>query len=193
MLRVGLTGGMGSGKSTVAKIFSVLGAPVYDADAAAKRLMQNDEGLKEKLVGVFGDELFKNGELDRAWLAAKVFKEAALLSKLNALVHPATIKDGAEWMISQHFPYAIKEAALIFESGSDKELDFVIGVRSPLKLRISRIKKRDATSEESILARMEKQMPENEKMSLCDAIIENDEKHLLIPQVLQLHRQFLNK
>jgi dephospho-CoA kinase len=192
MLRVGLTGGMGSGKSTVAKIFSVMGAPVYDADAAAKRLMQHDAELKQQLIDIFGEELYQNGKLDRIWLAAKVFNDTELLKKLNSVVHPATIRDGAEWMLSQHFAYAIKEAALIFESGSNRELDFVIGVRSPLELRMERIRKRDNISDDAIRARMNKQMPEDEKMKLCDAVIENDEANLLIPQVLQLHQRFIN-
>lgn len=193
MLRVGLTGGMGSGKSTVAKIFSVMGAPIYDADATAKRLMQQDAVLKQKLVDIFGEELYKNQALDRQWLAAKVFNNPELLAKLNAAVHPATIKDSADWMMKQHFPYTIKEAALIFESGSNRSLDFVIGVRSPLELRMQRIRQRDKISDEDIMARMDNQMPEEEKMNLCDAVIENDEEHLLIPQVLALHQRFINK
>ena len=192
MLRVGLTGGMGSGKSTVARIFSVMGAPVYDADAAAKRLMQDHAPLKQKLVNIFGSEIYNGDKLDREWLARKVFYNAELLSKLNAVVHPETIRDADEWMAKQNFPYAIKEAALIFESGSNRSLDLVIGVKSPIELRMQRIRKRDGLSDEGILARMEKQMPEDKKMALCDVLVENDEAQLLIPQVWQLHQKFIN-
>ncbi len=192
MLRVGITGGIGSGKSTVTKIFSVIGAPVYDADAAAKRLMSDDAGIREELKNIFGEKLYDGGILNRAWLASQVFSDPELLSKLNAVVHPATIRDSSQWMASRQFPYAIKEAALIFESGSNLSLDFVIGVKSPLQLRLARIRKRDRISDEEIKARMNRQMPEDEKLKLCDAIILNDEKHLLIPQVLRLHERFLN-
>jgi dephospho-CoA kinase len=191
MLRIGLTGGIGSGKSTVARIFEVLGIPVYDADSASKRLMNEDEHLKKNIRKFFGDASYVDGELNRKYLAEEVFNNHEKLSLLNSFVHPATIKDAKQWMEKQHAPYVIKEAALIFESGADKDLDFVIGVRSPLSLRLKRIMERDGVSEEQVKARMNSQMNEEEKLRLSKYVIVNDEQRLLIPQVLELHEKFL--
>lgn len=192
MLRIGLTGGIGSGKSTVAHIFNVLGIPIYDADAAAKRLMAEDELLKKRILNVFGEKAYLNGKLNRKFLSDVVFNDETKIKLLNSLVHPATIKDANEWMKKQNAPYLIKEAALIFESGSDKFLDLVIGVRSPLSLRIERTMKRNHITAEEVRERMKFQMDESKKMALCDFIIENDEKEMLIPQVLHLHEKLLN-
>lgn len=193
MLRIGLTGGIGSGKSTVAHIFNVLGIPIYDADAAAKKIMAEDEMLKKSLLNVFGENAYTNGKVNRKFLSEEVFKDENKIKLLNSLVHPATIKDANEWMKHQNAPYLIKEAALIFESGSDKFLDKVIGVRSPLSLRIERTMKRNNITAEEVEARMKFQMDEDKKMALCDFIIENDEKEMLIPQVLLLHETLLQK
>lgn len=192
MLRIGITGGIGSGKSTVTRLFSVLGAPVYDADSAAKRLMETNEALKNELISIFGAELYTNGKLNRAWLSKKVFGNKDLLHQLNAAVHPVTINDAKEWMEKCTFNYAIKEAALIFESGSEKTLDLVIGVSSPLELRIKRVQARDNTTRESILNRMKGQMNEEEKLARCHFIIQNDEHSMLIPQVVNLHNRFMS-
>ncbi|MEO8854496.1 MAG: dephospho-CoA kinase [Ginsengibacter sp.] len=193
MLRIGLTGGIGSGKSTVAHIFNVLGIPVYDADAAAKRIMAEDEVLKKSLLNAFGENAYTNGKLNRKFLSEVVFKDENKINLLNSLVHPATIKDANEWMKKQNSPYLIKEAALIFESGSDKFLDKFIGVRSPLSLRIERTMKRNNITAEEVEARIKFQMDEDKKMEFCDFIIENDEKEMLIPQVLLLHETLLQK
>jgi len=193
MLRIGLTGGIGSGKSTVAHIFNVLGIPVYDADSAAKRVMVEDEMLKKRILNVFGENAYTDGKLNRKFLSDVVFKDERKITLLNSLVHPATIEDANEWMKKQTAPYLIKEAALIFESGSDKFLDLVIGVRSPLSLRIERTMKRNHITAEEVKARMKFQMDEDKKMALCDFIIENDEKEMLIPQVLLLHETLLQK
>lgn len=193
MLRIGLTGGIGSGKSTVVHIFNVLGIPVYDADSAAKRVMVEDEMLKKRILNVFGENAYTDGKLNRKFLSDVVFKDERKITLLNSLVHPATIEDANEWMKKQTAPYLIKEAALIFESGSDKFLDLVIGVRSPLSLRIERTMKRNHITAEEVKARMKFQMDEDKKMALCDFIIENDEKEMLIPQVLLLHETLLQK
>ena len=193
MLRIGLTGGIGSGKSTVARIFEVLGIPVYDADSASKRLMIEDEDLRNNIQNSFGLVSYLDGKLNRKYLAEVVFKDPEKLSLLNSFVHPATIKDAKQWMEKQNSPYLIKEAALIFESGSDKDLDFVIGVRSPVTLRIQRIMQRDSVSEEQVKARISNQMDEEEKLRLCKYVIVNDEQQLLIPQVLELHEKFLSE
>ena len=193
MLRIGLTGGIGSGKSTVAHIFNVFGIPIYDADVAAKRVMVEDETLKKRILNVFGENAYTDGKLNRKFLSDVVFKDERKITLLNSLVHPATIEDANEWMKKQTAPYLIKEAALIFESGSDKFLDLVIGVRSPLSLRIERTMKRNHITAEEVKARMKFQMDEDKKMALCDFIIENDEKEMLIPQVLLLHETLLQK
>jgi dephospho-CoA kinase len=193
MLRVGITGGMGSGKSTVAKLFSLLGVPVYYADDRAKILMNEDEALKEKIIGIFGAEAYDKDGLNRSYVSRLAFSDPELLTQLNQAVHPAVIRDGENWMQKQHAPYILKEAALIFESGSHKQLDLVIGVFAPEMIRINRIIERDKTDKESIMARMKKQMPEEEKMGKCDYVIVNDEKQAIIPQVLALHRILLEK
>jgi dephospho-CoA kinase len=191
MLRIGLTGGIGSGKSTVAQIFNVFGIPVYNSDDAAKKLMNEDEDLKKKIVASFGKESYQNEELNRKYLSNEVFGDRKKIQLLNSLVHPVVIKDASVWMEKQTTPYAIKEAALIFESGSNQFLDFVIGVKSPLNLRIERTMKRNNVTAAEVASRIKLQMDEDEKMKRCDFIIVNDEKEMLIPQVLLLHQKFL--
>lgn len=191
MLRIGLTGGIGSGKSTVARIFSVLGIPVYDADSSAKRLMAENKNLKGKIIEHFGKESYHNGQLNTKHLAEQVFNDPEKTELLNSIVHPATITDAEEWMKKQKSPYLIKEAALIFESGSNKFFDKIIGVSSPLDLRIERTMKRNKITLSQVMDRINLQMDEEKKMNLCDYIIFNDEQQMLIPQVLQLHEQFL--
>lgn len=193
MLRVGLTGGIGSGKSTVARVFEVLGIPVYYADAAARRLMNEDEELKNTIISNFGNESYKNGLLDRAYISSIVFNNKEALEKLNSITHPATIRDANEWMQRQNSPYTIKEAALIFESGSAEFLDHVIGVFTPLPLRIQRIIQRDGITRDEVVQRMNRQLDENIKMKLCDSVLVNDEQQLLVPQVLALHEELLLK
>ncbi|HPH86286.1 MAG TPA: dephospho-CoA kinase [Ferruginibacter sp.] len=191
MLKIGLTGGIGSGKSTVAQIFEVLGIPVYYADVAAKRLMNENITLKKEILREFGEEAYSGDLLNRPYLASIVFKNPAKLATLNNLVHPFTIADAETWMLQQQSPYSIKEAALIFESNAHLHLDYVIGVQSPLPLRIQRVMERDKLSEAEILARINKQMDETEKMNRCHFIIINDEQELLIPQVVALHEKLL--
>lgn len=189
MLKIGLTGGIGSGKSTVAKIFELLGVPVYYADAASKRLYQTDKELMAAMKKHFGEDIYTHEQLNRSKLAAIVFSDEKKLALLNDLVHPPTIKDAQEWIAKQTTPYVIKEAALIFESGSASDLDFIIGVGSPQHLRIKRVMDRDGVSREEVLSRMKRQIDEDMKMRLCDFIIENNEQQLVIPQVLSLHQK----
>lgn len=187
ILKVGLTGGIGSGKSTVAKVFEVLGIPVYYADDAARRLMNEDETLKDELQKLFGKETYIDGKLNRKYLSGLVFNNAEKLAGLNSIVHPATFRDAGLWMQQQSAPYAIKEAALIFESGAQEHLDYLIGVFAPAPLRIQRVMKRDGVTRNEVMARMEKQMEESIKMRLCDYVITNDELELVIPQVVKIH------
>jgi len=187
MLKIGLTGGIGSGKTTIARIFEVLGIPVYYADAEAKRLMNSDPGLKKQIIAAFGPESYKEGNLDRAWVAKQVFDNTEKLNLLNSYVHPLTIRDAESWMNRQNTPYAIKEAALIFEGELEKYFDFIIGVSAPESLRLERTMHRDNSTTEQILLRMRQQMNEDEKMSRCDFIILNDGKQAVLPQVLKIH------
>jgi dephospho-CoA kinase len=191
MIKVGLTGGIGSGKSTVAKIFEVLGIPVYYADDAAKRLMNTDVQLKATLIKNFGEQTYQDGNLNRAYLASVVFADKQKLELLNSLTHPATIRDANRWVQEQTSPYIIKEAALLFESGANKHLDHIIGVYAPEELRIERTMARDTITREEVLQRLNRQMDEGAKMKLCDSIIINDDEQMVIPQVLKLHEQFL--
>lgn len=193
MLKVGITGGIGSGKSIVSRVFEVLGIPVYYADTEAKRLMNSDEQLIRQLVLHFGPGAYDNGVLNRKYLAAQVFGNTEKLELLNSIVHPVTIADAERWMQEQTTPYAIKEAALIFESGSQEHLDIVIGVYAPEPLRIQRVMHRDNVSREEVKARMSKQINETIKMRLCDYVITNDDQQLVLPQVEQLHKVLLEK
>jgi dephospho-CoA kinase len=191
MLKIGLTGGIGSGKSTVAKIFEILGIPVYYADDAAKRLMNTDAELKKEIIRHFGDRAYAGGQLDRSYIAQRVFDNKENLQLLNSLVHPVTKHDAEKWMLQQTAPYAIKEAALIFETGLHEYLDYTIGVSAPQALRISRTMKRAEVSQEEVLNRMKNQMEEETKMGLCDFVIYNDEQQPVLSQVLQTHQKLL--
>ena len=191
VLKVGLTGGIGSGKSTVAKIFEVLGIPVYYADVEAKRLMNEDAELISSISKKFGEQAYTNKILNRKYISSIVFSDPVKLEQLNAIVHPATKKDSANWMNRQTSPYAIHEAALIFEAKVSDRLDYVIGVSSPPELRIKRAMGRDDVSHEEVLRRMNKQLDEEIKMSKCDFVLINDEKQLLIPHVLELHEKLI--
>lgn len=191
MLKVGLTGGIGAGKSTVAHIFAVLGIPVYHADQEAKRLMQTNPSLIEKIKIAFSEKAYVEGILDRKYLSSLVFNNKQQLELLNSIVHPFTIQDGKEWMKKQNSPYAIKEAALIFESGSQGEFDVIIGVFAPPAMRIHRTIQRDQVDRKKVMSRMEKQLDENIKMKLCDHVLINNEQTMLTPQVIALHEQLI--
>ncbi|HWB94859.1 MAG TPA: dephospho-CoA kinase [Puia sp.] len=191
MLRVGLTGGIGSGKSTVAAIFQTLGIPVAYADLEARRLMNEDADLRASIIRHFGDGAYSGVTLNRKYLAERVFGDPARLELLNSLVHPVTIREGERWIqsLDGRYPYAIREAALLFESRAAGHLDFIIGVYAPAALRIHRTMQRDRITREEVLARMRYQIDEDIKMRLCDAVIRNDDQHAVIPQVLALHEQ----
>jgi dephospho-CoA kinase len=192
-LQIGITGGMGSGKTTVCKIFEALDIPVYYADDRAKWLMANDPDLKKKITERFGKEAYSDtGALNRAYLADRVFGDPESLQALNALVHPAVGRDSQRWQeMQQNVPYTIKEAALIFESGSFRQLDKVIVVFAPRELRIQRIMRRDGLARDAIEARMDRQMPEEEKIKKADFVIYNDGRASLIRQIWQIHHQLL--
>ena len=190
-LRIGITGGIGSGKTTVARIFEVLGIPVYYADEAAKKIMNEDETLKTQIIHHFGKEAYTDGKLNRPYLAAIVFADKNKLNLLNSLVHPATIRNSLAWMKSQIAPYSLREAALIFESGVQGQLDYVIGVSAPLDLRVKRAMTRDNLTMAQVHERMDRQINETIKMRLCDFVIVNDDVKAIIPQVMMLHDKLL--
>lgn len=192
MLKLGITGGIGSGKSTVCEIFRSLGIPVYSADDRAKALMTEDSELVKAVKTLFGSDAYlSDGSLNRGYIASIVFQDAQKLESLNALVHPAVFRDFARWSAEQKSPYVIKEAALMFESGSFRDLDYVATVSAPQKLRIERSMKRDNTNAEAIKARMKKQWSERQRLEAADFVLKNDGEHPLIPQVLELHQKML--
>jgi len=191
VLRIGVTGGIGSGKSTVCAVFSQLGIPVYSADSAAKRLMREDAALRSEILEAFGPQSYSGTEPNRAFLAAAVFGNPEKREILNQLVHPAVFKDFEHWCAQQHAPYVIKEAAIMFESGSYKQVHEVVAVTAPLELRIQRVMERDGSSREEILKRIQAQMPQEEVVKRAHDVINNDGTHSLIRQVVGLHRQFL--
>ncbi|KAA8486367.1 dephospho-CoA kinase [Arcticibacter tournemirensis] len=192
MLKVGITGGIGSGKTTVCHLFELQGIPVFYADDRAKLLMNTDLVLVNSIKEAFGESVYlEDGRLNRKELARVVFNNAGLLEKLNSLVHPAVFRDFDSWSLKQKSPYVLKEAAILFESGSDKDCDFTILVTSPPDIRIRRVISRDKVSEEEVKKRMDKQLSDEKKIELADFIIRNDERELLIPQVINLHHKLL--
>ena len=188
-LWIGITGGIGSGKSIVCRFFRLLGIPVYSADDRAKWLMANQPELKSHLAAIFGKESYlEDGSVNSPFLAEKVFSDPENLKKINSIVHPAVAVDFKRWAENQNTPYVIKEAALLFESGAAKELDAVIHVSSPLKIRKSRVQMRDPhRSEDQINSIINQQMPDEEKSELADFVIKNNDNKLIIPQILQIH------
>lgn len=193
MLKVGITGGIGSGKSTVCRVFNTLGIPTLHADEVGRYLMENDALLIDSIKMLFGENIYEGGTLNRNEVAAVVFKRPEILQTLNAVVHPATIRYGQLWMESQDAPYAIKEAAIFFESGSYADMDVMIGVYAPRKLRILRAMQRDGVAQEKVLQRMSLQMDEDEKMKRCHYVIVNDNDTAIIPQILKIHQELLGK
>jgi dephospho-CoA kinase len=193
MLKVGITGGIGSGKSMVCRVFETLGIPVFYADSAAKQLMEKDAALVSSIKQLFGEDIYANGKLKREKVSSIVFKKPELLQELNKLVHPATISYGKEWMQQQKAPYVIKEAAIFFEAGTHTDMDVMIGVYAPKELRIKRAMQRDGATEEKILQRMAQQMDEEEKMKRCDYVITNDDLMAVIPQVIRVHEELMKR
>lgn len=187
MLKVGITGGIGSGKSVVCQVFTALGIPVFNADDTARMLMEQDAALVAGIRSLLGSEVYVGDRLNREEVAAIIFKDPAKLQQLNALVHPATVSYGRQLMASQQSPYVIKEAAIFFESGSYKDMDVMIGVYAPLELRIERAMNRGGLTRQKVENIIAQQMNEEEKMKRCNHVIVNDDKTAVLPRVLELH------
>jgi dephospho-CoA kinase len=192
-IKVGITGGIGSGKSTVTKIFSILGIPIYSADDRAKWLMNEDPILKEKIIAAFGKASYSDaGQLNRTFLAETVFSNPNKVEQINGLVHPTVGEDFNFWVKAQSSPYVLKEAALIYETGGQNLLDYVINVSAPLRIRISRVLMRDPhRSEAQINQIIDQQLPDEEKNERSDFVIKNVDNKLLIPQVLKIHEKLV--
>lgn len=196
MLNIGITGGIGTGKTTVCKMFESLGIPVYNADERAKYLMNHEHFLIDQIQKHFGTESYVDGVLDRKLMAEKVFHNKDLLKLLNSIVHPAVFRDTERWtneQASKKVPYALREAALLIETGSYKSLDKLIVVTAPLEKRLERIIERDNTSEDEVMTRVRNQMEEKDKLKLADYVIVNDKDLAsLQQQVLTIHEQICN-
>lgn len=189
-IKVGIAGGIGSGKTIICHVFKVLGIPVYNADLEAKLIMNKSDQVRLAVMQEFGDEAYSNGVLNRAFLAAQVFNDTTKLAQLNRIVHPAVIQAAEDWADAQTAPYSLKEASILFESGSYKKVDYSILVTAPIEIRIARVMERDQVTREQVLARMNNQMSDEEKTKLADFVIINDGIIPIIPQVMALHHQF---
>ena len=196
MLKVGITGGIGSGKTTACRLFEQLGVPVYYADDRAKWLQNNEPSLISEIKEIFGTHIYINGELNKVELGKIVFSDKKKLEALNAIVHPAVFKDAAEWQEKQQkkaVAYTLKEAALLFETGSYKTLDKIIVVSAPLELRIERVMSRDKLSREEVIKRINNQMPQEEKEKMADFVLNNLSLQNLEREVLNLHHLIKDK
>lgn len=192
-VKVGITGGIGSGKSTVCQIFRILNIPVFEADTEAKILMENDPAVREALTSLMGPGLYAPaGKLNRSWMAERIFNDKSLLEKVNGIVHPAVRGHFSSWYAGQSSPYIIQEAAILFESGAYQLMDLNITVTAPEELRIQRVMARDGVQYEKVKSRMEHQWPEEKKVGLSDFLIHNDESEFLVVQVLKIHQKLLN-
>lgn len=188
---IGLTGGIGGGKSTVARMFQELGVPVYIADDEAKKLMNEDKKVRTKIIKLFGDEAYNSSGLNRTFIASKVFEDKELLEQLNSVVHPAVAKHFEKWKVQQKAPYVIYEAAILFEKGGYKKCDYNILVTAPVNLRIERILLRDKLTVEEIQARMNNQWPDEKKERMADVVLQNIDLSETKKNVLQIHKTFL--
>lgn len=188
---IGLTGGIGSGKTTVANFFKEFNIPIYIADVEAKALMNRSKVIKRKLIALFGDNAYVDNKLNRPFLAQKIFNDKELLQKMNAIVHPKVASHFKRWLKKQNAPYVIKEVAILFENGSYKQCDYVITVVADQDERIKRVIKRDNSSKEKVLAIIKNQMLDSEKLKLTDFVIENNNLETSKKQVNVLHEKLL--
>ncbi|MBT8310596.1 MAG: dephospho-CoA kinase [Flavobacteriaceae bacterium] len=190
---VGLTGGIGSGKTTVAKMFMELGVPVFFADIEAKKLMNSSKVIRRKLIQLFGKKAYIDDELNRPFIASKIFNDEALLEKMNGIIHPKVAKRFQRWASKQTTPYVISEVAILFENDSYKNYDYIITVVAKEEDRIKRLLERDDTTEEKIRAIMKNQWPDEDKIRLSDYVIVNNELQITTEQVKSIHKKLLKR
>ena len=191
MKKIGLTGGIGSGKTYVSRVFESLGVPIFNSDNEAKKLLSHSEQLVQSLKDEFGNDIYDGYSLNNKKLASIVFSDSEKLRKLNSLVHPLVKEEFLDWQEVQKSSYVIKESAILFESNSDNGLDAIICITCPINLRIDRIKSRDGLSYFEIKNRIENQISQEEKVNLSDYVIVNDEKDLLLTQIIQIHEKLI--
>ena len=190
---IGLTGGIGSGKTTVAKMFSELGVPIYIADIEAKKLTNSSKAIRRKLIKLLGEESYSEEGLNRAFVAEKIFNDKGLLNSVNEIIHPKVAAHFKKWVLKQNFPYVIKEAAILFENGSYKECDTVILVTAPKPIRIKRILERDKTTEADIQQRMDNQWYDEDKIQLADIVVNNIDLETTKKRIAEIHKALLSK
>lgn len=193
MKKIGLTGGIGSGKTTVARVFEVLGVPVFYSDVEAKRCMQEDLSLVADLKSVFGEHIYEEGQLQKEVLAKLIFQDSQALKKINALVHPAVQRRFEQWCAQQHSPYVLKEAAILFEAAADKGLDAVICVTAPDEIRLERVIRRDGSTAQEVKDRMAKQWSQAEKVNRSSYHIVNDGVQAVLPQIMRIHEDIIRR
>ncbi len=193
MLKVGLTGGIGSGKTIVSQVFERLGIPVFNADFEAKKIMNTDAKLIQALKTEFGNDIYIKQEIDRKKLASIIFDDQVALKKVNSIIHPKVHAYFMDWCKNQDTPYAIEEAAILFESGANKHMDLAINVHADELLRIKRVIKRDHITADLVKERMKNQLNDEERIRLADFTIYNDGKQMILPQILEIHKNILNQ
>jgi dephospho-CoA kinase len=189
--KLGITGGIGSGKTSVCRVFEVLGIPTFSADREASKLMEKDKEIVEKINSIVGKDLYSSGSLDRMELATIIFNDDNLLKKINSVVHPAVFKAFEKWTISQTGSYVIMEAAILFESGAAEFVDRVATVAAPVEQRVQRVILRNKLSREQVMERMRNQMEDEERIKLSDYVINNSENDMIIPEILRIHNDIL--
>ena len=191
IMKLGVTGGIGSGKTSVCKVFSVLGIPVFYADPEANLVMNSDENIIGEINKLAGDDLYTEGTLDRRKLASLIFNDQNLLKKVNSLVHPFVFENFKRWTALQNTPYVIMEAAILFESGASELVDRIATVIAPVEERISRVTQRNTLSREQVIGRINNQISDSERIKRSDYVINNSENEMIIPAILKIHEDIL--
>ncbi len=192
-LKIGITGGIGSGKSTVCRVFSTLGIPVFAADQEARKIMESDPEVMDKVRRIAGRDVYSEGNLDRPGLAALIFNDSLMLEKINGIVHPVVRRSFELWLNQQDSEYVILEAAILFESGSFSNMDRIITVTAPREERIDRVVKRNGLTREQIIERMNNQTDDDYKISRSDFVIDNSDNKLIVPEILKIHSEILRQ
>jgi len=190
-MKLGVTGGIGSGKTSVCKVFTVLGIPVFSADRIARKIMDSDEGIIRQINSIAGKDLYSNGCLDRMALASLIFNNNTLLDKVNSLVHPVVFDHFFAWEKNQTAPYVIMEAAILFESGASKLVDKIATIVAPVEERVSRVTLRSKLTRQQVLERMKNQLDDESRIKLSDYVIYNSENDMVIPAILEIHEDIL--